>query len=696
MKNSILLSLVVISMSSSLVYAQDENLSCLSENTLEQFGTEITNLANVKVCPTEDELLLKKVTAEYIKFYGGLPQVTQMVKGFSLKGSDKELKIANAMLGAKPPKGWASAAKECATIQCAFEKLFKSKEAAMQVFNFKAKSGYNLSLDQSINQNKADQPWSALEVRELDAAVSKLPKELRNLPFVKDIDRQGDGLRGHGHGSNVAAYASPEIGSSYPADLVIYDAGLTGVTTGKSAYDNTSWPQEVIIHELCHHHDYKGYYATNYGSMTSEQKSSAFKALSGWKEVTAKNGSTSWVHSKSGSFVSGYAQSAPAEDYAESCMNFVLHPEVLEKKAPTKYAYMKKHVFNGAEFKDKVWAKEQKLNWPKLNNLIADESGCGAALVECMKEMKFEHDSFTYPQSKSGNSTYYSFGTAESHIKNSACFKNFKTARAKQHEEVLVNEPDFCEQGAQRVIKNAASKICAKSETTMAATLDKAAKVDIKPAITACEEAKDFTSACIIAKIPEVSNVPEEYAPSVKTIINSKIPNRMSAMGNKLGSIKSSNWLKSCLGAVSKVEVYSVTKSTGGAPEKMLSYESSKEDYSSGYLGRYVYEDSKSKDVNQSCGNEMLKSYKDNGFTVPESGNPVNLIKKPFIDELQSFETEVLLNVDAATSKCLFKKCKVTKITELLVEWEKKSPENRAGIIDEEFIEGLVTKVKSY
>jgi len=689
MKNSILLSLLVISISTPLVYAQEENLNCLSENTLEQFGSEITSLANVKVCPTEDELLLKKVTAEYIKFYGGLPQVTQMVKGFSLKGSDKELKIANAMLGAKPPKGWAAAAKGCATIQCAFEKLFKSKEAAMQVFNFKAKSGYNLSLDQSINQNKADQHWSALEVRELDAAVSKLPKELRSLPYVKDIDRQGDGLRGHGHGSNVAAYAGPQIADYSPADLVIYDAGLTGVTTGKSAYDNTSWPQEVIIHELCHHHDYKGYYATNYGAMTSEQKSSAFKALSGWKEVTAKDGSSSWVHSKSGAFVSGYAQSAPAEDYAESCMNFILHPEVLEKKAPAKYAYMKKNVFNGAEFKDKVWAKEQKLNWPKLNDLIADEAGCGSALVECMKEMKFEHGSFTYPQSKSGSSTFYSFGTAQSHIKNNACFKTFKTARAKQHEEVLVNEPDFCEQGAQRVIKNASAKICANAEATMAASLDKAAKVDIKPAIEACEGAKDFTSACIVARVPEVLNVSEEYAPSVKSIIHSKIPNRMSAMGNKLGSIKTSSWLKACMGAVSNVDVF-------GETEKSLRYESSKEEYSSGYLGRYVYEDSKSKDVNQSCGNEMLQSYKDNGFTIPESGNPVNLIKKPFIDELQSFETEVLVKVNAATSKCLFKKCKITKITELLTEWEKKAPEQRSGLIDEEFVESLVEKVKSY
>lgn len=41
------------------------------------------------------------------------------------------------------------------------EKLLKSKEAAMQVMNIHAKSGYSLSLDQTINQNLADQIWSA-------------------------------------------------------------------------------------------------------------------------------------------------------------------------------------------------------------------------------------------------------------------------------------------------------------------------------------------------------------------------------------------------------------------------------------------------------------------------------------------------------------------------------------------------------
>jgi hypothetical protein len=116
------------------------------------------------------------VTEEYKKFYGSKPQVSKNVKGHILKGSEKELQLANLMLGGKPPKEWAASAKGCSTIQCALEKMLKSKDAAMEIFNFSAKSGYALSLDQTINQGKANHGWSPREIRELSGALVKCPK----------------------------------------------------------------------------------------------------------------------------------------------------------------------------------------------------------------------------------------------------------------------------------------------------------------------------------------------------------------------------------------------------------------------------------------------------------------------------------------------------------------------------------------
>ena len=697
MKKNLLLSLTFLTFPFTSLYAQPEDINCIPENSIQKFSSEILGqLSPLKECPSEDDLILKKVSAEYKQFYGGLAQVSLDVKGFTLKGSSKELKLAIEMLGAKPPKDWKAAAAGCSTIQCAFEKLFNSKEAAMQVFNIYAKSGYNLSLDQSINQNKADQHWSAKEVREFDAAVTKMPKELRHLPHVGGIERQGDGLRGKGHGANVAAYASPFIQGYKKADLVVYDAGVTGKTTGKSPYDTTSWPQEVLIHEICHHHDFKGMYSSNYVAMTSEQKDSTFKNLSGWKEQTGKKGESIWVYSKNDSFVSWYAATSPAEDYAETCMNYVLHPEVLEKKVPAKYAYMKKQAFNGVEFKDKIWAKEQKLNWPKLNDLLADEAGCDSGLVECMKDLKYEYGSFSYPESKSGSMTMYSIGSAQTHIKNSSCFKNFKSDRAKKLEETLAEEADYCQQGGQRIIKNNSNKICQNTEALMGETLEDAAKVDVKQSIALCEAANDFTVDCVISKVPDALDVPKAFLPSVKVILQSKIPNRMSAMGNKLETIKTSEWLKSCLGAVSKISSFTSVDSKSGVAEKIFDYQSSSEAYSSGYLGRFVYEDSPSKDINLGCAKNMLSTFEEKGFKLPESGNPINLIKKPFSDEFKSFETEVLANISSATSKCLLKKCRVTKVSELLMEWEKKSPEKRSGLVEEDFVLELIEKSKGY
>src|SRR5690606_6657464 len=193
--------------------------------------------------------------------------------------------------------------------------------------------------------NKANQIWSPKEIRELDAAISKLPPELTDLPHFNLIERMADGYRRSTSSSSTAAFASPRIKNFKEAELVIYDSGLSRLST-KNPYLSTSWPQEVLIHEICHHYDFKGYYTSNEGKMTTEQKSSAFSKLSNWKRTVGPKGEETWKSSSNAQFVSDYAATQPAEDFAETCSNYVLHPEKLKAKAPAKYAFMKKNVFN--------------------------------------------------------------------------------------------------------------------------------------------------------------------------------------------------------------------------------------------------------------------------------------------------------------------------------------------------------------
>ena len=67
-------------------------------------------------------------------------------------------------------------------------------------------------------------------------------------------------------------------------------------------------------------------------------------------------------------------------------------------------------------------------------------------------------------------------------------------------------------------------------------------------------------------------------------------------------------------------------------------------------------------------------------------------MKKPFLAELGSFESEVLGEIPAAINKCLFSGCRVKKIMELLVAWEQKSSENRMGFATKEYAEELKIK----
>ena len=677
-----ILKLILLSILVTPAFAVEAEIECKDDIKAVQFGKEVISLLPGKVCPTNDEAILQRAEDEYQKYFGALPQVKKPVKGFNLTGSDKELKLAVEVLGAKPPKTWAAAAKDCPSILCAFEKLLGSKEAAMQIFNINAKAGYKMILDQSINQNLAEQLWSPAEIREIDATVSKLPKELRNLPKITEITRMGDGLRLHGHGPNTGAYASPAWGSS-KAELVVYDVGMGGVTTGKDPLDVSSWPQEATMHELCHHHDYKGYYASGNGTMTSEQKNSAFKKLSVWKEVTSAKGESSWVPSGTAEFVSDYAKTSPAEDYAESCMNYVLHPEKLKEKAPVKYAFMKANLFNNQDFTDAPWNVDKSKKWPALNNKLADESTCAEKLNECSKDM-YWHEKGYFCSKK----TYYC-GTAESRLKDNTCFKDFKKSRLQEFAIDLEVEENFCSHGGNRTIEQSVDSVCKGTADKLAKALEAAVKVDVKPQIAKCEEQNDFTSECVIGDTLQLLNVSAELAPSVQRIFDKSIPNRMTALSQKLETIPTSTWLKACLSGVSKVQHWESTKG-----EKVFSYDSNDKSFTSGYLGKYIYDDYDRPDINTNCGQKMLTALDASGIKIPKSGSAVNLLKKPFTDELKSFETDVISQVNLAIKKCMTASCKVDKIEELLKAWEIKSPEKRAGFATKEYAEELRAKLK--
>ena len=508
----------------SFSFAED-GIICEPETKLDSLAKDVHAATNpTKKCPTVDEKIMTQVSTEYKGFFGSLPQESGDIKGVKLKGSKKEIEIAKKSLGKNPPKNWASSAQGCETVLCAFEKLLKSKEAAMQIFNIEMKSGYVLKLDQTINKGAVEQIWSAKEIRELDAATNKLPTELRNLSRLSTLDRVADGYRSEGHSSSVAAYAkaSPQILSS--AELVIYDSGLTEKAVGKSPYETVSWPQEVLTHELCHHHDFKGLYNSFFNSeMTSLDDEKGFKQLSGWEKGVDSKGGDKWNHSKNAPFISSYASSAPEEDFAETCMNYVLHSKELEKKAPAKYAYMKKNVFNGAEFKIKPWNNENEIFWPKLKTLIAAEKNCNSKIANCMGALLFQDNQLMMPiktvkSSQSSTTTYYS-GSPEVNIKKNTCVTQMRSASSQLQINQLSLEPDYCQRGGEQMIKSHESQICAQSEKVLARGLNEAVKIDLKPMIAECARLKDAKDSCVSNLVYLKLGVPLELRATINKIL---------------------------------------------------------------------------------------------------------------------------------------------------------------------------------
>lgn len=685
MKTKILF--IILFMSTQASYALDKE--CNPQDVIDQFSGEVLRtVAPLKVCPTLDEILSKQVNEEYEKFYGKAPQVTKEVKGFKLSGSAEELKLANSLLGAKPPKDWVVAATGCSTIICAFKNLFKSEDAAKQFFNIPAKSGYSLNLDQTINSKLADQHWSAAEIKEMDAAISKLPPALKRLPHVTVIDRLGDNLRRHGHTTGVAAYASPH----YPgmrAELVTYENTYDRKATG-NPYEVSSWPQEVIVHELCHHHDFKGIYSSHYGNISSYQKDSAFRKLSDWKDDVTKKGEANWVHGAKSQFISSYAKTNPAEDYAETCMNYLLHPKALEKAAPDKYAFMKQYVFNNAEFKNEVWVKGKNVPWPKLDQLMTDETGCKELITSCGKNLVYGYNTWAIPGPRV--TEYSSDATVQSEIKKSECFSKFKNEKMQTAESLLMPEEDYCKNGGLRTIKDKAFHLCKSDLDQFAKLMNQAIKTDTKDVVADCEAANDYTSECVLAKFPILADAPLEYREKMKSILMLKVPDRMVTLGNKLNSIPTVKWLKACLSSISEIDIFNIKK--GDGVQSLYSYKSSSPGYSSAYLGQYIFDDRK--DANRSCSEKILELYKTNGMKVPESGTIANLLQRPFKDEFSKFESEVVAKIKPAIKDCQLKECKRKAVSEILSSWEAQAPDKRAGIVDEQLIDDLIKKTYDY
>lgn len=188
----------------------------------------------------------------------------------------------------------------------------KIKPCIVDVFwKEKLKSGR----PQEWNIDEKTSEWSLVEKDQIVKILTKLPEELKKIPFDGFYRMQ----------KSIVAI-NPATTSSNGKSIVLYDR----------AFNNPFWSTEdVVLHELGH---------VSYLYL-SEADRRSFKDKMGWKQSLIGDSS------RKGEFVSSRAKDSPEEDFAESFSFFLKNPDFLKEKSIKAYERLLKKYSDGFKYK---------------------------------------------------------------------------------------------------------------------------------------------------------------------------------------------------------------------------------------------------------------------------------------------------------------------------------------------------------
>lgn len=196
---------------------------------------------------------------------------------------------------------------DCKKVECVLGKMFGSKQAKEMLY---MKQRFGLNTSPLIRPDM--QQFSEQEQKMVQKALMDFPSHL--LPL--DENRQCTRLHKE-RSLGLGTLANATI--TFANEWTKYDPEIM---------------QSTVFHELSH----------NIGSAKNLDSSKEWLEASGWE----KRGDD-WVALKD-NFVSNYAASNPAEDFAESMVAFRYDPAKLKSAAPEKYKLIKEKVFAGVEY----------------------------------------------------------------------------------------------------------------------------------------------------------------------------------------------------------------------------------------------------------------------------------------------------------------------------------------------------------
>lgn len=261
---------------------------------------EVENMASV--CSQADTISALE-TEEKSFFDDRAPQRVRWA-GLEITDHPEKIQILKDSFQGFPISEIQKRATSCSTAECVFEHVIGTREAAIRALTIPPRTGYVVSFNQSADDGKHHplSIWASDEVRILDQATMLAPPELLHLKSFKEL------RRGNYHVPDEAADAID--GSPRHPGYIIF----LPETWSDGTHD--------ILHELGHQYDYShGYF----------HKSSGFSALPK-------------------KYVTDYASTSTWEDFADTISYYIYDPQTLRDLAPSKYQFVKTHVFHGKEF----------------------------------------------------------------------------------------------------------------------------------------------------------------------------------------------------------------------------------------------------------------------------------------------------------------------------------------------------------
>ena len=481
-------------------------------------------------CPNADELLSNEINASY-KSIASKAVTSRIIDGKQFKGYLDELNYLASSLGPHSPKSWAMAKKSCETALCALKTMVGSEENAKMLVLVKKNSGYTIKLDQSEGKTAdgwVEQMWSTSEIKLFYKVSQELPAPLRSLNGINGFWRIPSGYS-NPNARDAAAYSTPNIvigGKVWREGKIV---ALDGAFDASKYHDNDhGFDEHAFVHEICHHKDFQNIYHSPNATMLSEAPGSSFGALSGWRKV-AKAGETTWTYKAKADgkgFVSEYAETQPAEDYAETCSDYVLSPLSLKRDAPGKYEWMKNNVFHGEEYVNAKWntPANKVTPWPELEKTLTNHSECSDTIKNCLTGVTYEKGAYHWSQleSSTANSSLHSLHTQNpsEFFSGNTCWTHARKKWTDTKIAELSQDQQYCEKGGAPRIQSASTQWCSEDWTAINNLITQFdQKILDEEAKKCAQNKKDLSTQCMMAGYFNAKGVNSEMASTLRNVI---------------------------------------------------------------------------------------------------------------------------------------------------------------------------------